>query len=71
MLWCVLGWKLLALFLQRHDPVLGGLPYELIAFGLYLWVMANLSNGLILSSFSTLYITKILTVHHDAPFYRT
>ncbi|WP_179131364.1 O-antigen ligase family protein [Candidatus Entotheonella palauensis] len=65
-LWCVLGWKLLALHLQRNTLSLGDLPYELVSFTLFLWIMTNLSNGLMLSSFSTLYMTKILTCYNDA-----
>lgn len=71
LLWCVLGWKLLALLLQGKALSLDDLPYELTAFALYLWVMTNLSNGLMLASFSTLYMTKILTCYDDAQFRNT
>ncbi len=66
LIWVVTGWKLLALLLQRHALSLGDLPYELAAFALYLWIMTNLSNVLMLSAFTTLYMTKILTAYHDA-----
>ncbi len=65
LLWLVLGWKLLALLLQRKALSLDDLPYELTAFALYLWIMTNLSNVLMLSSFATLYMTKIFTLYHD------
>ncbi len=66
LLWVVTGWKLLALLLQRRALSLDDLPYELMAFALYLWIMINLSNVLMLSAFTTLYMTKILTAYHDA-----
>lgn len=65
LLWGVLGWKLLGLLLQRKALSLDDLPYELAAFTLFLWIMTNLSNVLMLSSFATLYMTKILTAYHD------
>jgi hypothetical protein len=64
-LWFIALVKSMLLVIRSKEWLLGDLPYELFAFTIFLFLMSNMSNLMMLAPFSILYMTKVLTTQSN------